>query len=66
MWVYFIRKGVFNLLEIVLKNYSRFIQPVKGVKGIAEKPEQYLPMLADIDLKLEVLDETITRLYTRE
>ena len=36
-----------------------------GKKGIAEKPEQFIPLLADIDLKLEFLpNDKKERLYT--
>ena len=62
----FYPKGRFQFTRDSFEKLFDIYSTCQGCKGIAEKPEQYLPMLADIDLKLEVLDETITRLYTRK
>ena len=62
----FYPKGRFQFTRDSFEKLFDIYSTCQGCKGVAEKPEQYLPMLADIDLKLEVLDETITRLYTRK
>ena len=49
--------------EIFWENYAKS----NDIKGIAEKPEHVLPILADIDLKEEVDDpNNIKKLYKKE
>ena len=62
----FYPKGRFQFTRDSFEKLFEIYATCKGKKGIAEKPDQYLPMLADIDLKLEIIDETIMQLYTIE
>jgi P4 family phage/plasmid primase-like protien len=53
-------------LENFWKYYSDLIQDENAVIGIAEKPLQYLPVLADIDLRIKDNGEDLDSLYTEE
>ena len=62
----FYPKGRFQFSRDSFEELFEIYASCKGLKGLGEKADQYLPMLADIDLKLEMTDDTITNLYTEK
>ena len=60
-------KGKYQFDRNILENFWDIYSCDNSVKGIAEKPEHVLPILADIDLKKEVADRNdIEKLYKKE
>ena len=60
-------KGKFQFDRKILESFWNIYSDDKSIKGIAEKPEHVLPILVDIDLKIEVSDKNeIKKLYKKE
>ena len=53
-------------LEDFWKNYCDLITSGKYNLGIAEKPQQYVPVLVDVDLKIDVENVEDDKLYTHD
>ena len=53
-------------LEDFWKYYCDLIEKNKYRFGLAEKPQQYVPILVDVDLKVDVEESDLDKLYTLE
>ena len=61
----FYPKGRFQFTRQKFEELFDIYSKATGLKGIAEKSGQFIPLIADVDLKLELLDnEDIPSLYT--